>query len=889
MSSSVVSGSRKRAPAVGGKSQSATTRYDIIPNVPEPPKVFDAGGEGRETLTLVAQSRVQAAMYERTLDLSDLFYRNKEQEQRQTMIVDEVRRITVNVAREDFPAIAAEIPVAYTTSAGQAAWRQFLVDVRVALNLEFIEDILDRMDSAPVHRVLGLRDGGQYFVKQREASAILEVIQTGKLPLQVSWPVTMGINLAKENLAESGRVQVWMDKRVDEIINMPMIREGQRSSLTLLTEADSAQEVLDIMWDVMHAVDLPPEELKIALQKKWEAEEEARIQEEERVGRMKEALARGASAAELMSLNAEEPIRPVYVALTTHDKEVDIVLLHRVALETLSRLSARHPDKMPETATVASQFVLNTIALFREEIDIILLAVKAISDLAEYSGAFRREIFISICDTLQCYAPPPLFYLPRMVHRLLSQEELEEEERLFNLQFAFEDEDEFEAQEPVVDAEARILAQMAAMGVAVVGGLEEKEDDDTTVDAAPEQAVEEDEEEEEIEEEQEVVRERGRNEKKPWKGTYGFPGKPYKKTLKDQAEGEAKFSDFFGGGGDDDDDDDDPDPQPRGGKKKSKFKPAKFVLRPLPVTKGITHRGFTGTDEYKQTLILQQCFSTLYRLVSVSYGYREQAFDLFLHEEVSDIAVVCVGLPRLLEYTIWIVDKMYSDGFAADDEAADKEEVVTIDPSMQTSKDPGEARKQQKREQEPRAVGDAETAAGPAVDAAASDDVSAGPGDDESVDPITGLVIEAVSTVTQPSIDLEGVNRMLPPPEVNLGDNEEEMEPWTAGPITREEEPENITVSVVLDPEGKEKVELAKKMGEGMPNPNLRTKLGEKKFNRRYRGRPKDIVIIALALVSAHTEVGPRERDMALRLLGGFDDCTASYKFLVNRGIGLSG
>jgi hypothetical protein len=34
-----------------------------------------------------------------------------------------------------------------------------------------------------------------------------------------------------------------------------------------------------------------------------------------------------------------------------------------------------------------------------------------------------------------------------------------------------------------------------------------------------------------------------------------------------------------------------------------------------------------------------------------------------LLDEISDIILVCQGLPRVLEYFIWIVDKMYLDGF----------------------------------------------------------------------------------------------------------------------------------------------------------------------------------------------------------------------------------
>lgn len=846
MSAPVVSATRKRPPI----QTKATNRYDQIPNKPEPSKLFDAGGEGRDGLTLEKQAEVQLNTYVRTLELSDLFFRNVEQETRQTRLVDDVISLTVSVAREDFPAVSADITIGYTQSAAQAAWRKFLVDVRVALNLEFIEDILDRMDLAPIHRIMRLRDGGQYFVKQREASAILEVIESGKLPQQVSWSVTQGINIAKENLVESGSNQRYIDKRVDEIINQPLIRENQRLNISLLAEAENAQQVLHIMFEMMHAVDLPPDEMKIALEQKAIADEEARVAEADRINKMNELLARGASAAELLALNSAAAIKPVYVATKTYDKEVDIVLLHRVAFETLSRLAARHREMLSNTAHTSFEFIHDTLVTFRHEIDVVLMGIKLIGELADFLMLKKKEMFVVVCDTVQCYAPPPLFYIPRVIHRLLSPEELAEEERIFNAQFAFEDEDEFVPE--LVDDQERVQQQLAALGVSIVGGEEEEgADDDTTVDEV--KVEEEVEEVEEEEEEDEVARVRGPNEKKPWKGSYGFVGKPYKKTLKDRDESELSLTDFFGGEGGDQ-----APASERKNRKKSTFKPAKFTLRPLPWTKGIIHRGFTGSDKYKSSMILLQCFATLYKIVSLSYGFREQAFNLFLHEEVCDIAVVSVGMPRLLEYTIWIVDRMYADGFISDDNA--EEEALTVDPSMNFSA----ARLPKVEDEMPE-----------------NDDV-------QSIDPVTGMVIEAVSTITQPSVDLNGVNREVETPRPNIT-GEDDQEPWYAGPITKEDEPENITGSIALDPEAKDREDMAKKIAQGIIGAQLKQQMGDKAFNRRYRGRPKDVVIIALGLISEHLEVPQRDRDSAKRLLSLFDDCSASFKFLAARGAGLNG
>jgi hypothetical protein len=252
-STGVVSSSRKRMKKV--------TRYDAIPTKPEPPTLFDAGGgKGSETLKKEVMSHEQLQQYRRTLNSTVLEDANIEQEMRQTGLADVYHDILVNVRREDFPSIEANIPVHYTNAALQASWGQFVVDCRVALNVEFVDSILDRKDMAPVNRTLGLRDGGQYYLRQREESAILEVVQTGMTPEQISWKVTEGINRAKDNLKDSGVAQNKMDVKIDTIINEPMLKEQQRETTYQILEAEDSEEIIDAMWNVLNAVDLPPEE-----------------------------------------------------------------------------------------------------------------------------------------------------------------------------------------------------------------------------------------------------------------------------------------------------------------------------------------------------------------------------------------------------------------------------------------------------------------------------------------------------------------------------------------------------------------------------------------------------------------------------------------------------
>jgi len=42
-------------------------------------------------------------------------------------------------------------------------------------------------------------------------------------------------------------------------------------------------------------------------------------------------------------------------------------------------------------------------------------------------------------------------------------------------------------------------------------------------------------------------------------------------------------------------------------------------------------------------------------------------------EEISDVVQVCQNMPRVLDYYIWIIDKMYADGFMGFESERDKD------------------------------------------------------------------------------------------------------------------------------------------------------------------------------------------------------------------------
>jgi hypothetical protein len=146
------------------------------------------------------------------------------QELRQGRMTERLYSLSVNVAREDFPAISAKIPLTYRISSGPGDWGKFLESVRKTLNLEYIDSIIDRRDGAVVHRVHRLVNNGEYFVRITETSAVVEALITHEVPVGDSWKITKFISSASNEVRwHEGKI-IAVDKRVDELILRPKIR-----------------------------------------------------------------------------------------------------------------------------------------------------------------------------------------------------------------------------------------------------------------------------------------------------------------------------------------------------------------------------------------------------------------------------------------------------------------------------------------------------------------------------------------------------------------------------------------------------------------------------------------------------------------------------------------
>eukprot|EP01032_Pedospumella_encystans_P024246 gene24246-27428_t len=326
--------------------------------------VLDAGGgSGRQNLTFDTLFEGQCSMYARTLNQqSDFQTAHLEQEKRQLTVVDKPISIYINVSREDFPDVTAKIDIVYIRSASSQAWAQLMKDICVKLKIDFIHSLLDRVD------------------KQRENSAILEVINTGKTPIDVSWDITMDINDVKQSLAFDQRNMPVIDKRVASLVAKSLTRETQRDIASLIMNAVSPKAAVGVI-EQFHK------------QYIGVTTDENAVTAEDSGG----ALAWG--------------------DITKYGDAIDIVTLHRLCLETLNRFvtqgRAKHVAGSP-----CFEYVCNVIDGLRSEVDVVTIGLKLLSDVMKYLVEERETVYHVILNCVQAYAPAAAMHRLRNPKRL---------------------------------------------------------------------------------------------------------------------------------------------------------------------------------------------------------------------------------------------------------------------------------------------------------------------------------------------------------------------------------------------------------------------------------------------------------------------------------------
>lgn len=247
-----------------------------------------------------------------------------EQEHRQLRLLDKQVTIVVQVAREDFPSTCADITIKYSPMASQAAWHIFLSNVRDKLKIEFLDCVIDRSNMCIVHRTLSLKNGGQYYIRQREESSVLEVLNTEQNPDQIVWPITKYMLTAKESLRELEISQKPMSKRVDELIGRPQGRKHQTQVSVKMLRAKEPKDIIAAVNEVM----IPKSKVRISGLQNGDS--------------LLATFRAVVDAASNINIGSHRP----------RDTQVDHISLYRLAMESLNRIAVKDGARNVATDTV---------------------------------------------------------------------------------------------------------------------------------------------------------------------------------------------------------------------------------------------------------------------------------------------------------------------------------------------------------------------------------------------------------------------------------------------------------------------------------------------------------------------------------------------------------
>mmetsp|Transcript_11155 Transcript_11155/g.18218 ORF Transcript_11155/g.18218 Transcript_11155/m.18218 type:complete len:778 (+) Transcript_11155:84-2417(+) len=607
----------------------------------------------------------QVTLFTNTLPV----YRETEeckQELRQTCLVQKPSQVTVHVAREDFLHIRATITVSFIPDAAQGAWADFLDECRNRLGIDFIDSVYDKFDHSPVHRVLRLQEGGHYVIRQREESSVLEVIQSGVRPGKIVWPITKFINTAKDILDDLQTHQPGMENRVERLVNQPQLRSRQRKICQMIIKSSNPEEIMKIMLELVEQRKPKPSDPPDVVDK-IEKDNKKKI-----------------------------------------DSEIDYISIYRIFLETLNRVALRgYMEEAGENSILT--YILNLIERLKDEVDIVVLGMKLMSDMVKSLALRTDEIFHVIMNCVQKYSPPPQPGFIRVLKRNIpSAEELErrrqaEDERL--AQEAMEEEErntrelnaKLLAKEKAAEDEKKAaVATKVAVSTVDLAAKRRQEANRLKVQKRIAKA----------EKRAKEVAERRRNGGAPIlegdegavessylppvkkgtktakvaapkakKKTYTNPTlsaedntaeapKAVKKAFKLPENSKRRVEHIV-----------DPDEEKRNALEKQANQweglgenvawddddVRKGDYEPLPVVEGVKFVGITG--DKRKNLAFTQCVMTMGKFCFTSAAFREYAFSMRIHEELCDVGLVCQHLPTVLTFIIWITDKVLQDQY----------------------------------------------------------------------------------------------------------------------------------------------------------------------------------------------------------------------------------
>ena len=253
---------------------------------------------------------------------------------------------------------------------------------------------------------------GKYFVKQRETSSVLEVINTGVIPDQISWESTKGINSIKQHLYEEDIAFPKISDRVDMLVRRPMTRLHEVDSIQSMLVATEPREILHVIEDIMYEVYIPDPNMAI---------ETPKVEEEILDPRLKRKRQREIEREEQKKKEADEKLtheeRKAKIKYErrknrTYNKDIDDVSIYRIALESLVRVVIRHHDR-EAIAEECFDFLIEAFERYPNEVDVVLFVIKLMNEMADVFVPMREKFINVIMDIIQAHAPDPPAHRPR--------------------------------------------------------------------------------------------------------------------------------------------------------------------------------------------------------------------------------------------------------------------------------------------------------------------------------------------------------------------------------------------------------------------------------------------------------------------------------------------
>lgn len=601
------------------------------------------GGSGAKTLKQSVLNSEQQKMFKRTLELTPLQRKKNDQEIRQTQIWERKGSVTVNVSREDFPAMSADIELHFIFKDAQLAWKVFLQKVKAALQIEYIDRIIDRADSSVVLRILSLFPGGKYFARQTETSCILDLVSTGKKPYISTSKSLDEIKEAQLEMRASERYQIFIDDKTKSLLSRSMTYVQEFSASAKILKATSAREIIELVeyfYNVKNAPD-------------------------------------GEGAA------IEPPGNDAWLSTSVMDAKdnIDLISLYRLALESLNRMVFQSPEKRDEVAKDALLFVLDAIRMYRQEIDAMLLAMRLLTEIAselsylDVSG--NKMVLWELMETIQYYGPSAPAYRVRQIPLRITLAEEAEEARRLAAETAAKTAAEADAAVVTADEAAvqarEVIALPSSAAAAQLGDnyddrMAAEEDADVV---APLDSTFDDVSNSHMDGRQtesfivpqalltsvpSTARSTAQGpagagagvvkKTRAWKGSVGVGNVGKKKEIMVEEVAEVVAV-------------------------KVLTRDEKFAS--LPKVPGSKFSGLArlGPKSFKRNMALTQCFATLFKFVNCSYAVRAVALDQGIHLEVAEMAFYCEAQPGLLSYIFWIIDSLWSDTFGEGGRVAD--------------------------------------------------------------------------------------------------------------------------------------------------------------------------------------------------------------------------